>query len=321
MSKELTRRSFIRHTVGAGATLALSSKTVFAQSSGIPLKTLGKTGEMVPRIALGLGSRWCSVQDEDKALAILDYAYKNGMFHWDTAHSYQRGDVISEERVGKILPPIRDKIFLSSKTHQRDADDAMREIETSLKRLDTDHFDILQVHLIRSLEDAKELGKKGGIVDLLEKLKQEKVTRFIGFTGHLTAQGMKYAAENYNFDTMLIALNHYGKGEQKFEEQAVPAASQEKMGVMVMKVVRPRETVENLPVPDLIRYALSLNHVDSAVIGIDSIEVLKENIGILKGFKRLPKERMLELKTALQPFYRSKKLPWMSPSYRDGQWV
>jgi uncharacterized protein len=61
--------------------------------------------------------------------------------------------------------------------------------------------------------------------------------------------------------------------------------------------------------------------VDTAVIGTDSIEVLKENIRIIKHFKHLPKKRMQELKTALQPFYRSKKLPWMSPSYRDGQWV
>lgn len=320
MSHTITRRSFIS-SVGAGAMMAVGTKNLLAQPEKVPLHTLGNTGQKVPRIALGLGSRWCSVKEEDKALEILDYAYQNGMHYWDTAHSYQRGEVISEERVGKVLPPIRDKIFLSTKSHARDADEAMREIETSLKRLNTDHVDLLQVHLIRSLEDAKQLGKKGGILELLENLKQEKITRFIGFTGHKSAEGMKYAAENYPFDTMLIALNHHRDGEQKFEEQAVPAAGQKNMGVMAMKVIRPREITPDLSAQDLIRYALTLSHVDTAVIGMDSLEVLKENIQLLKHFEPLPESRMQELKTSLVPFYQRHNLPWMSPYYRDGHWV
>ena len=86
---------------------------------------------------------------------------------------------------------------------------------------------------------------------------------------------MKLAAEMYDFDTMLIALNHQEQGKQPFEEQPVPFAAKKGMGVLAMKVIRPRETVNGLNPDDLIRYALSLNGVTAAVIGTDSLEVLQ----------------------------------------------
>ena len=84
---------------------------------------------------------------------------------------------------------------------------------------------------------------------------------------------MKLAAELYDFDTMLIAMNHQKK-EENFEELPVPYAAKKGMGVLAMKVIRPRETVESLDPKDLIRYALSLEGVTAAVVGTDSIKVL-----------------------------------------------
>jgi predicted aldo/keto reductase-like oxidoreductase len=128
---------------------------------------------------------------------------------------------------------------------------------------------------------------------------------------------MKLAAEMYDFDTMLIAMNHQQK-DQAFEEQPVPFAAVKGMGVLAMKVIRPRETVNGLNPEDLVRYALSLENVTAAVIGIDSLDVLNKNVATLQSFEPLSKERMNELRADLDPFYRSNKLPWMQAGYRDG---
>jgi hypothetical protein len=119
---------------------------------------------------------------------------------------------------------------------------------------------------------------------------------------------------------MMIALNHQvPSGEEKFEELPVPFAANKGMGVVAMKVIRPRETVEGLAASDLVKYALSLEHFNLANIGYDNLEVLKENLAILKEFKPLDEQKMDDLRIALSPFYRHENLPWMEPGYIDGR--
>ena len=323
----ITRRDFIKGVVGASAAISITGdlvaqeKTTAFDAKGLPTRMLGKTGERVPIMAIGTGSRFCAVQDENKAMEILSYALDHGLYYWDTAHDYTNGEIVSESRLGKILKDRRKEVFLSTKVAARDPEEAKRHIEESLRRLQTDYFDILKIHLIRSLEDVEEIGKKGGLVEILYRLREEGVARHIGITGHLSAVAMKAAAERYNFDTMLIALNHYSKGQEKFEEHAVPYAAQKGMGVIVMKAIRPRETVKSLQVKDLIRYALSLEHVNAAVIGTDSMEVLKQNIELIKNFRPMSEQEMIQIRSALAPFYRHEKLEWMHEPYRDGYWV
>jgi len=323
----ITRRDFIKGVVGASAAITITGDLVAKEkiaafdAKGLPTRILGKTGERVPIMAIGTGSRFCSVKVEDQALEILTYALDHGLYYWDTAHDYTYGEIASESRLGKILKDRRKEVFLSTKVGARDPDEAKRHIEESLKRLQTDYLDILKIHLIRSMEDVEVIGKKGGLVDILHRLCEEGVARHIGFTGHLSAAAMKAAAERYDFETMLIALNHYSKGQEKFEEHAVPYAAQKGMGVIVMKVIRPRETVKNLRVEDLIRYALSLEHVNAAVIGTDSLEVLKQNIDLIKNFQPMTEQEMIRIRTALTPFYRHERLEWMHERYRDGYWV
>ena len=157
-------------------------------SKGIPTRILGKTGIQVPIIGIGTGSRFCSVYDEDKALGILTYALDHGLYYWDTAHDYQNDKVISEERVGKILKARRKEVFLATKVSARKADEAKQQIEESLKRLQTDYIDVLQIHSIKSVKDAKEVVKRGGVLDVVQSLKEQGVAKFIGFTGHSSAE-------------------------------------------------------------------------------------------------------------------------------------
>ncbi len=320
---DLTRRDFIKATsaVTAGVILAptVACTTSPFDSKGLPTTILGKTGDRVPIMVLGLGSRFMAT-DEEKGLEILETALNSGLYFWDTAASYKNDIQFSEERVGKILNPIRSKIFLSTKVGERKADEVKKTVETSLKRLNTDYIDLYQVHSITTEDEVKQFGAADGVLPVLKKFQEEGVIRHIGFTGHTSASAMKLAAEMYDFDTMLIALNHQQQ-DQAFEEQPVPFAAGKGMGVLAMKVIRPRETVNGLSPDDLVKYALTLKGVTAAVIGTDSVEVLQKNIQTIKTFKPLSEEKMKELHATLNPFYKSKQLPWMQAGYHDGMYL
>lgn len=322
----INRRDFIKKCFTATAALGgLSCRGLFTEkrdklydAKGLPCRFLGNSGIRIPLIVIGGGSRFCTIQDPEKSVELLNHALDHGFYYWDTAHDYVYENVVSEERYGLVLKDRRDEVFLATKVGDRTYEGAMRHVEESLKRLQTIHLDLLQMHNIQSLEDVKRIGARDGVLKALYKLKDEKVTRFIGYSGHTSAESMKAMAEQYELDTMLIALNHYAQDKEDFENQAIPFAAKKRMGVLAMKVIRPRETVKDITPEELIRYALSLPHVNAAVIGMDSLDVLKKNIELLQNFKPMIAEELRHTDAALKPFFESKTLAWMHPGYTDG---
>jgi predicted aldo/keto reductase-like oxidoreductase len=317
-----SRRDFLRQSA-LSATFLLGGAKMFGAATeadspydakGLPTTILGKTGARVPRMAIGMGSRFMSVKDEDLADEILNTALDNGLYYWDTAHNYG-----SEPRLGRTLKYRRSEVFLATKVDSRTPNGVKSQLETSLRRLNTDYIDLYQVHSITNNSDVRALGTSG-VMDLLYDYKEQGVIRNIGFTGHSSAGAMTLAVNSYNFDTMLIALNHY-KSSQAFEEQAIPQAACKGMGVMVIKAIRPRENDHRLTARDLIRYALSLEHVNVAVIGIDGLGVLNENLEILRTFKQMEYPELDEMHVRLAPFYSNRNLQWMQPDYWDGKMV
>ena len=319
--RDFTRREFIKTSgvlaTGSALIPGMACTDLSYDAKGLPTTLLGKTGIRIPIMVLGLGSRFMEAT-EDAALQILETALKNGLYYWDTASIYKNGTQFSEERIGKILPAIRKKVFLSTKVGERSGEEAKKTIETSLKRLQTDYIDLYQIHSVLNEEEVRQFGSPDGVLPVLKKYQEEGIIKFIGFTGHTSADAMKLAAEMYDFDTMLIAMNHHQKGSQPFEEQPIPFAASRGMGVLAMKIIRPRETVQGISADDLLKYALSLKGVTAAVVGTDSVEVLNRNIETIKSFKPLEESRMKELHGMLAPFYKSKSLPWMHPEYFDG---
>lgn len=343
-----SRRKFIKGTIGTGVFVAgsglLPSCSIFRMSpksdsaynaKGLPTVLFGETGVFVPRIVCGFGSRFCNLESDDEAQRLLHYTLDNGLYYWDTAFAYDNTIgvppgksrssrlVTSEERLGSVVKARRNEIFLSTKVTSRDPNVAMRQIETSLKRLQTDHLDQLMIHDVQSMDDVAKLSEKGNLIDILHRLKEQGLTRFIGFSGHTEAAAMIAMADRGDFDTMLIAMNHWNAANnpQKRLEMAVPAAKAKGMGVIMMKVVRPRETITTLKPTDLIKYALSLKGPDVVVIGLDSIEVVKSNLEILRDFKPMDEAKMKELAQELTPFYNHENLPWMQPGYCDGNYA
>lgn len=332
-NSNFSRRKFIK---GAGLLIAgsglLPSCNVFRMSGsraaydakGLLTAMLGSTGVQIPRIAIGLGSRFCTIEKAEDAYNLLNFALDNGLYYWDTAWAYENKKLgfNSEERLGEVLKTRRNEVFISTKVTSRDPDEAMRQIEASLKRLQTDHVDMLKIHDIQSPDMAK-LSEKASLIDVLSKLKDQGITRFIGYSGHTEAEAMKFMADKGVFDSMLMAMNHWNitTNPQKRQELAIPAAKNQGMGVMLMKVVRPREAIKELDARDLIRYALSLKGPDGIVLGMDSLEVVKSNLEILRNFKPMEEAKMKEMSMQLSPFYNHENLPWMQQGYCDGNWA
>lgn len=329
IKKSFSRRKFIQKTLGAAVTFTGLSATGFSAEKtagfdpkGLPTVMFGKTGIRIPRIAPGLGSRFCSVTDEEKSLEILTYALDNGFFYWDTANSYldRSNGVVSEERIGKILKTRRNEVFLSTKIGARDTDEAMRQVETSLNRLGTDHLENLMIHSVESVADVETLSKRGGVIELVSRLKQQGVTKFIGFSGHSSAEAKKLMIERGDFDTVLFAMNQYGNNSQNREELILPAAKEKNLGILLMKVVRPKETVSGVTPPELIRFALSLDGPSGLVLGMDSLEVVKSNIELLRNFSPMTRAEQSAIMATLSPYFEGKELEWTRPGYHDGHW-
>jgi len=333
---EISRRSFIKGAAGAAGLIIAGTSPLMAShasrmasplpsydAKGLPTAMLGKTGVIIPRIAIGLGSRFCTIAKPEDSFELLNFALDNGLYYWDTAWIYENKElgVISEERIGHIVKDRRKEIFLSTKVSSRDPDEAMRQIESSLKRLQTDHLDVLKIHDVQSANDVAMLKGKGNLIDILTRMKEQKVARFIGFSGHTEAGAMKMMAETGIFDTMLIAMNHWAGNTEKRQELAIPAAKSQGMGVMMMKAIRPRETVKTLDPQDLVKYALSLQGPDGLVLGMDSLAVVRSNLDILRNFTPMNEVKMKEIALQLSPFYHHKHLPWMQPGYCDGNWT
>jgi uncharacterized protein len=332
-NSNFSRRKFIK---GTGLLLAgtglLPSCNIFRMSGsstaydakGLPTAMLGSTGVRIPRIAIGLGSRFCTIEKAEDAYNLLNFALDNGLYYWDTAWAYENKKLgfNSEERLGEVLKSRRNEVFISTKVTSRDPDEAMRQIEASLKRLQTDHVDMLKIHDIQS-PDMEKLSQKGSLIDVLSKLKEQGITRFIGYSGHTEAEAMKFMADKGVFDSMLMAMNHYNQATnpQKRLEVAIPAAKENGMGVMLMKIIRPRETIKTLDPKDLVRYGLSLKGPDGIVLGMDSLDVVKSNLEILRNFKPMEETRMKEMAMQLTPFYNHENLPWMRQGYSDGNWA
>jgi len=330
MKKSYSRRKFIKQTIGAGVVIAGADLALLQTScsgsrnkydpKGLPTTVLGKTGVVIPRIAIGLGSRFLTIKTLDEAIAMCNYALDNGLYYWDTAHTYVNNEsgAISEERLGHIVKDRREEIFLSTKIAARDTEGAKAQIELSLKRLQTDHLDMMKIHSVASPEDVNEICKTGGILDLFSKMKEEGVTKFIGFSGHGNAQALKMMIDTGRFDSMLFAMNHYAGPSDSRQELLIPAAKEKGMGVMLMKAVRPKETIEGVSIPELVRFALSLEGPDGVAVGMDSKKVVDSNLDILRNFSPMNAEEKIRYASLLSPFFRHENLPWMKAGYIDG---
>jgi aryl-alcohol dehydrogenase-like predicted oxidoreductase len=283
------------------------------QKQKIPQRQLGKTGVSVPILAVGGGSAFMAMSDEE-AERFLWRALELGLTYWDTAHSYGNGG--SETRMGRDLKTERKRVFLATKTAARTYDEAMRQVELSLKRLQTDHIDLIQIHDWRANDDPTAIGKKDGVLTALRKLRDEKVVRFIGLTGHTTPEGMRKVLELYDdIDTVLMPIN---PAQPDFEMTIVPIAQKKGVAVLAMKVTGRRSLLGKTEATKLLRYAWSAP-IATAVVGMTGIKILEANFQLALQFEPMSEPERVKLRQRMVSM--RNHLPYLAAHYRDGQIV
>ncbi len=299
-----SRRDFLR----SGALTAVTAKSVLAAATdstkGLPTRVLGRTGGKVSILAFGCGSRFLQYSAE-KGIEALNHALDLGITYVDTAYGY--GDGESEQRVGKVMQTRRNQVWLTTKVLDRKGDQAMRTIEGSLKRLQTDHIDLIHVHSLTNAGDLSQIEAKDGVLSRLYQLRDQKVIRAVGITSHTDPAVLRTALDRNDFDCTQMALNAARAGmaqpaggfgmsmlEQSFETLALPVAKRKNMGVIAMKVFAQEGLSGKAPAEKLIRYSLSLP-VTAAVIGMPTLDFINQNIAVAKNFQPLPANEMRDL--------------------------
>ena len=304
----MNRREFI-NTLTAG--IIVSPVLGSAETSTpMPSRELGKTGIKVPILGFGSGSRFLMYTDEDKAIEAVNKAIDLGITYIDTAHAYGNGK--SEERIGRVMLKRRKEVILATKIPGRKADQARRQIELSLKRLNTDHLEVLHIHELKTLEDLAAIEAKGGVLEALYEARDQKIARAIGITCHAYPKTLKAALERHDFNCTQMALNAglatmadtpkgfkaTQEGEASFERLALPVAISKNMGIIAMKVMGQEQLLKSATSDQLLAYALSLP-ISLASVGMPQIEHISHNAAYVRSFKLMNSEQRRRLSESI----------------------
>lgn len=226
----------------------------------IPETVLGRTGLTVTR--LGTGGAYCETADGYRA------ALDSGVNYMDTARAYRDGD--DERVIGEAIQGRRHELTLATKTQQRDAEGARRDLETSLRLLRTDYIDIYQLHHLNTEEERDRALGTGGALEAVQKAREEGLIRFIGVTGHDWKQIQQAVATGF-FDTVLC---WYNCAMKEPEETVLPEARKHNTGVVIMNASRNDKLFDGEGAPgeeQFYRYVLGHESVNLTVMGLRNV--------------------------------------------------
>jgi len=214
--------------------------------------------------------------------------------YFDTAPLYQD----SELNYGEVTPYARNRMFLATKTDQRDRDGAWRQFEQSLRRLRTDHVDLLQIHHLDDHDEVDAVLRPDGAVAMAEEARAQGLVRYIGISGHTDPEVLLRALQGHRFDSILLALNPADVHRLSFQDRLLPYANQSGIGIVAMKVFARGEVFRSrVSAEDALGYVWSLP-VDLAIVGIDNVGQLERNAAIASAFRLIAPDRMMALETA-----------------------
>jgi predicted aldo/keto reductase-like oxidoreductase len=255
-------------------------------SPSITRRPFGRHPDQVSIIGLG-GYHLGKVKTVAEAVKIIHAAIDAGINFLDNAWEYHDGE--SERRMGRAIRDRRDQVFLMTKvcTHGRDAKVAMRQLDESLRRLQTDHLDLWQIHECVYHNDPERHFAPGGVVEALERAKAQGKVRYLGFTGHKDPQiHLRMLAAGFPFDACQLPLNGFDAAFRSFQTQVLPELDRQGIAAIGMKslggdgrAIRKKAA----SVKDALRYAMSLP-VCTTVSGIDSMKVLRQNLAMARAF-------------------------------------
>jgi aryl-alcohol dehydrogenase-like predicted oxidoreductase len=330
-----SRRDFVTHAaaVGGGAVLsgvAGRGKAMAAEAPEagppspltVPKRPFGNTGEMISSVGFGAGSRfYTSVPSDEESAELIRQAIDRGIEFVETGANYGGEEGISEKRIGLAMKTHRDKCFLETKVDERDYDGAMREMERSLERMQTDHVDLVLHHFLKSREEVVQVARIDGAEEAIRKMMDEGVVRFRGFSTHLpevALEGMQRLVPQ----AVQLPINAVRVPD--FEDEVIAPGAERGIAFIAMKTCGngyfhpanattpdrieqygpPPGAWEKWDIPDwtdYIHYVLTLP-IAAATIGIDSYFTLNGVVAAASGFQPLSPQRMRSISQRAQIF-------------------
>lgn len=253
-------------------------------SDPIPLRPFGRHADLVSIVGLG-GYHLGKAPTITEAVRIVHAAIDAGINFLDNAWEYHEGE--SERRMGRAIKDCRAAVFLMTKvcTHGRNAKVAMRQLNESLRRLQTDYLDLWQIHECVYEDDPERHFSKGGVVEALELAKRQGKVRYVGFTGHKSPDiHLRMLSHGFPFDACQLPLNGFDASFRSFQARVLPELARQHIAAIGMKSLggdgralrKKAATIEAA-----LRYAMSLP-VCTTVSGIDSMRVLRQNLRIAR---------------------------------------
>ncbi len=258
-----------------------------------PARSFGTTGVTVPLIGYGTAPLGKSHISREHAARCLNHAIDRGITYLDTSPDYG-----SEPHVGEVMRTRRDEVFLATKINRRSREGVLDELQASLRRLQTDHVDLIQVHAVNAWADLEQALAPDGAVAALEDARAQGLVRFIGITGHARPELLAHALRQYPFDSVLIALgmaDHLVTGPDTF---FLPVAQERDTAVIAMKVLGHGEFPN---VERALHYSLALPGVSLAIVGMDNTEQIDEIVEIASRFQPLEEGQREQLIEEVRP--------------------
>jgi len=315
----MKRRTFIKNTAIGSIALAIppisSSNENKFSGDIVPRRKLGRASDELSII--GFGGILLNNNTQEFANENIAKAFDNGINYYDVAPSY--GNAL--DKMGPALKPYRDKCFLACKTTSRDKKGAENELNQSLLKLSTDHFDVYQLHALTSVDEVNEAFAAGGAMEAFQRAKKEGKIRHIGFSAHSTEAAMR-AMELFDFDTILFPLNFVCWHTGNFGPKVFEKAKQRNMGILALKSMALTNLKESeskvfpncwyRPVLDdetlnlAFRYTLSMDI--TAAVSPGESQLFWKGVDIAKKFTPLnneEREKLLALAKITEPLFKT----------------
>ena len=295
----MDRRDFLKKAAATTVVTSLGSQLSYGTPDSFPYRVFGHTGEKVSLIGLG-GYHIGMESDEQESIRIIRTALDGGINFLDNCWDYNAG--VSEERMGKALRDgYRQKAFLMTKIDGQTKQAASQQLEESLRRLQTDHIDLLQFHeVIRETDPARIFGEGGSMEVALAARKQGKI-RYIGFTGHKSPDiHLKMLdtafAHQFTFDAVQMPLNVMDAHYDSFEKKVLPVLVKHNIGVLGMKPMGDKIILHSKTASaiECLHYAMNLP-TSVVITGCDSLPILQQAFEAARSFKPMGKDEVAQL--------------------------
>ena len=285
----MERRDFLNATA-----VALGTSVTALADAPMPMATLGKSGLRVSRFTLG--GYHMAVKGEEEGIKIIRRAIELGVVMFDSAAKYHQGK--SDEVYGKALTGgLRKKVLLMSKAELRDKKSAMAQLETTLKRMNTDYLDLWCCHEVARMDEVEKIFAPGGSLEAFVEAKKKGMVRHIGFTGHHDPEVHQALLKGFDgWETVQHPVNLIDPHYLSFIKDVLPKVRAKGLGLLAMKsnAIGEITKAKIATIPECLRYTLS-HDIDTLVSGVETVQQLEENVLTVKTFEKMSREEISTL--------------------------